>query len=138
MISALPFSTPKNIWSESHAAALDPKSLLLYRSNLLGSDLTVTNFGGGNTSAKLHERDPLTSEIVDVLYVKGSGGDLGCDGTGRLCHPLPAQAAAAADPIPRRRAPEDEMVALLPAFCTFNLRSARRVDRHTLARAAAL
>ena len=70
MNSALLFSLPKNIWSQGHAAALDPKSLLLYRSNLLGSDLTVTNFGGGNTSAKLPERDPLTGETVDVLYVK--------------------------------------------------------------------
>ena len=77
MTSALLFSSPKNLWSEAHAAELDPKSLLLYRSNLLGSDLTVTNFGGGNTSAKLQERDPLTGQAVEVLYVKGSGGDLG-------------------------------------------------------------
>src|SRR5271170_1037732 len=75
--SAILFSSPVNRWSDAKAAALDPPGLLLYRSNLLGSDLTVTNFGGGNTSAKLHERDPLTGEIVDVLYVKGSGGDLG-------------------------------------------------------------
>src|SRR5580692_5144532 len=74
------FHSPKNLWTEPYAAGLDPKGLLLYRSNLLGSDLTVTNFGGGNTSAKLREHDPLTSESVDVLYVKGSGGDLGSMG----------------------------------------------------------
>ena len=51
--------------------------LLLYRSNLLGSDLRITNFGGGNTSAKVSEKDPLTGEDVEVLWVKGSGGDLG-------------------------------------------------------------
>ena len=56
---------------------MSPAELLLYRSNLLGSDLTVTNFGGGNTSAKLAETDPLTGEAVEVLWVKGSGGDIG-------------------------------------------------------------
>src|ERR1700730_6752672 len=75
--SARLFVIPENRWSHGRAAMLDPKSLLLYRSNLLGSDLTVTNFGGGNTSAKLQERDPLTGQAVEVLYVKGSGGDLG-------------------------------------------------------------
>src|SRR5947208_609075 len=74
---ATPFASPVNRWSDAHAAALEPAELLLYRSNLLGSDLTVTNFGGGNTSAKLPEVDPLTKQFVDVLWVKGSGGDLG-------------------------------------------------------------
>src|SRR5579862_9413587 len=74
---ALMFSIPANRWSVTAAADLSAANLLLYRSNLLGSDLTVTNFGGGNTSAKLRERDPLSGEAVDVLYVKGSGGDLG-------------------------------------------------------------
>src|ERR1700681_3569653 len=74
---ALLFPSPKNRWSEARGAALDPAGSLLYRSNLLGSDLTVTNFGGGNTSAKLPEVDPLTKQFVDVLWVKGSGGDLG-------------------------------------------------------------
>src|SRR5580692_5169174 len=75
--SALLFERPTNHWSEAQASQMDAPGLLLYRSNLLGSDLTVTNFGGGNTSAKLQETDPLTGEHVDVLYVKGSGGDLG-------------------------------------------------------------
>jgi rhamnulose-1-phosphate aldolase/alcohol dehydrogenase len=64
-------------WDEAHAAKLSPAELLLYRSNLLGGDKRITNFGGGNTSAKLQEKDPLTGQDVKVLWVKGSGGDLG-------------------------------------------------------------
>jgi rhamnose utilization protein RhaD (predicted bifunctional aldolase and dehydrogenase)/NAD(P)-dependent dehydrogenase (short-subunit alcohol dehydrogenase family) len=64
-------------WDPSAAAALDPAGLLRYRSNLLGSDLRITNFAGGNTSSKIAEIDPLTGESVEVLWVKGSGGDLG-------------------------------------------------------------
>src|SRR6476619_7502592 len=64
-------------WDDAHAANLDEPGLLLYRSNLLGADLRVTNFGGGNTSAKIERSDPLTNEPVSVLWVKGSGGDLG-------------------------------------------------------------
>jgi len=64
-------------WDDAHAARLSPAELLLYRSNLLGSDKRITNFGGGNTSAKIREKDPLTGADVDVLWVKGSGGDLG-------------------------------------------------------------
>ena len=75
--AAIQFSSPGNRWSDAHAASLTPAELLLYRSNLLGSDLTITNFGGGNTSAKLQEREALTAEVVEVLWVKGSGGDLG-------------------------------------------------------------
>src|SRR5690349_11901487 len=62
---------------DTHAARLSPDELLLYRSNLLGSDKRITNFGGGNASAKIKEKDPLTGQDVDVLWVKGSGGDLG-------------------------------------------------------------
>ena len=76
-------------WDERIAAALTPSELLRYRSNLLGSDLRITNFGGGNTSAKLTERDPLTGEAVTVLWVKGSGGDLGSIKLRRLRHALP-------------------------------------------------
>src|ERR1700741_107779 len=75
--SALLFKVPVSRWSDETAARLLPEERLLYRSNLLGSDLTVTNFGGGNTSGKLSETDPLTGEPVDVLWVKGSGGDIG-------------------------------------------------------------
>jgi len=64
-------------WDPSLAATLDEPELLRYRSNLLGSDLRITNFAGGNTSSKITEIDPLTGEPVEVLWVKGSGGDLG-------------------------------------------------------------
>jgi rhamnulose-1-phosphate aldolase/alcohol dehydrogenase len=75
-------------WDEAAAAGLDEAGLLLHRSNLLGADLAVTNFGGGNTSAKIADRDPLTGAPVTVLWVKGSGGDLGSmkrDGFATLC-----------------------------------------------------
>lgn len=64
-------------WDASVAATLDEPELLRYRSNLLGSDLRITNFAGGNTSSKIMQADPLTGEPVEVLWVKGSGGDLG-------------------------------------------------------------
>ena len=67
----------ENRWDDAVAARLSPPELLLYRSNLLGSDKRITNYGGGNTSAKLTGKDPLTGQEVAVLWVKGSGGDLG-------------------------------------------------------------
>ena len=71
-----PKQRPYPRWDKQHAAKLDPVGKLIYRSNLLGSDQRITNTGGGNTSAKLMETDPLTGEPVQVLWVKGSGGDL--------------------------------------------------------------
>jgi rhamnulose-1-phosphate aldolase/alcohol dehydrogenase len=67
----------KSMWDHAHAKTLDEPGLLLYRSNLLGADLRITNFGGGNTSAKVMHKDPLTGGDVEVLWVKGSGGDIG-------------------------------------------------------------
>ncbi|HWH60216.1 MAG TPA: bifunctional rhamnulose-1-phosphate aldolase/short-chain dehydrogenase [Terriglobales bacterium] len=64
-------------WDSKVEATLDEAELLRYRSNLLGSDLRLTNFAGGNTSSKITETDPLTGEPVEVMWVKGSGGDLG-------------------------------------------------------------
>src|SRR5947208_8050766 len=64
-------------WDPAVAGKLDEPELLRYRSNLLGSDLRITNFAGGNTSSKVMEIDPLTGEQVEVIWVKGSGGDLG-------------------------------------------------------------
>ncbi|HEY2861204.1 MAG TPA: bifunctional rhamnulose-1-phosphate aldolase/short-chain dehydrogenase [Terracidiphilus sp.] len=64
-------------WDDRVAAGMDEPELLRYRSNLLGSDLRITNFAGGNTSSKVTETDPLTGDSVEVLWVKGSGGDLG-------------------------------------------------------------
>tara|TARA_R110000868_G_scaffold107780_2_gene294757 strand:- start:5550 stop:7646 length:2097 start_codon:yes stop_codon:yes gene_type:complete len=67
------------LWDEKKVAALgdDQVSLFLYRSNILGSDLRITNYGGGNTSCKTIEKDPLTNEEVEVMWIKGSGGDIG-------------------------------------------------------------
>jgi rhamnulose-1-phosphate aldolase/alcohol dehydrogenase len=117
--AAIPFAVPTSRWDEAHAATLSPAQLLLYRSNLLGSDLTVTNFGGGNTSAKLTETDPLTGEAVEVLWVKGSGGDIGSmalDGFATLYQDkllgLEAHYSGPDD--------DDKMVGYLP-HCTFNL-----------------
>ncbi len=64
-------------WDAARAASLKPEELLLYRSNLLGSDKRITNYGGGNTSSKLMMTDPLSGASVEVLWVKGSGGDVG-------------------------------------------------------------
>jgi len=64
------------LWDDAKAASLDPVERLVYRSNLLGGDQRITNTGGGNTSAKIVEKDPLTGESVEILWVKGSGGDL--------------------------------------------------------------
>src|SRR5213082_771860 len=68
----------KDLWDEQRARTLghDQLALLRYRSNLLGADLRITNFGGGNTSSKFELADPLTGEPVPVMAVKGSGGDL--------------------------------------------------------------
>jgi rhamnulose-1-phosphate aldolase/alcohol dehydrogenase len=64
------------LWDDTVASTLDPVGRLVYRSNILGSDQRITNTGGGNTSSKILEQDPLTGEKVEVLWVKGSGGDL--------------------------------------------------------------
>tara|TARA_R110002167_G_scaffold353147_1_gene566305 strand:+ start:20443 stop:22548 length:2106 start_codon:yes stop_codon:yes gene_type:complete len=67
------------LWDEQKAAELgdDQVVLFLYRSNILGADLRITNYGGGNTSCKTIEKDPLTNEEVEVMWIKGSGGDIG-------------------------------------------------------------
>jgi len=106
-------------WNDEHAATLDASGLLLYRSNLLGSDLRITNYGGGNTSAKLVQKDPLTGNDVTVLWVKGSGGDVGSmklDGFSTLY----LDKLNALQTIYRGPDCEDEMVGYLP-HCTFNL-----------------
>jgi rhamnulose-1-phosphate aldolase/alcohol dehydrogenase len=70
------FKYVKYLWQNEEAARLSGIDRLVYRSNKLGEDLTLTNTGGGNTSSKLIEQDPLTGEDVEVLWIKGSGGDL--------------------------------------------------------------
>ncbi|MGB8354274.1 MAG: bifunctional rhamnulose-1-phosphate aldolase/short-chain dehydrogenase [Chthoniobacteraceae bacterium] len=70
------FKFVNHSWDDAKAASLDPVARLVYRSNILGADQRITNTGGGNTSAKIMEKDPLTGKQVEVLWVKGSGGDL--------------------------------------------------------------
>src|SRR6266850_4158942 len=70
------FKYVKDLWQDDIAAQLSGLDRLVYRSNKLGEDLTLTNTGGGNTSSKLTQRDPLTGDEVEVLWIKGSGGDL--------------------------------------------------------------
>jgi rhamnulose-1-phosphate aldolase/alcohol dehydrogenase len=109
----------KNLWDDARAGSMTESEKLLYRSNLLGSDKRVTNFGGGNTSAKVMERDPLTGGQVEVLWVKGSGGDIGSmkmDGFSTLY----MEKVEALRGLYRGVAHEDEMVGYLP-HCTFNL-----------------
>ncbi len=109
----------ENRWDESRAAGMSEPELLLYRSNLLGADKRVTNYGGGNTSAKVTQPDPLTHQQVEVLWVKGSGGDVGTmklDGFATLY----MDKLRALKEIYRGPEYEDEMVAYLP-HATFNL-----------------
>jgi rhamnulose-1-phosphate aldolase/alcohol dehydrogenase len=70
------FKFVRHLWRDEEAEKLKGVDRLVYRSNKLGEDLTLTNTGGGNTSSKLMERDPLTGQEVEVLWIKGSGGDL--------------------------------------------------------------
>ena len=109
----------KNLWNQQHAAELDEPGKLLYRSNLLGSDKRITNFGGGNTSAKVMMPDPLSGTDTEVLWVKGSGGDIGSmklDGFATLYQ----DKLDALRKLYRGVEHEDEMVGYLP-HCTFNL-----------------
>jgi rhamnulose-1-phosphate aldolase/alcohol dehydrogenase len=119
MLHANPASRIESRWDDSRAAGMSEPQLLLYRSNLLGADKRVTNFGGGNTSAKVKETDPLTRETVEVLWVKGSGGDLGSmtlDGFSTLY----MDRLNALKNLYRGLEHEDEMVGYLP-HATFNL-----------------
>jgi rhamnulose-1-phosphate aldolase/alcohol dehydrogenase len=108
-----------NRWNDAEAARLDEPGRLLYRSHLLGADKRITNYGGGNTSAKWKQRDPLTGKDVEVLWVKGSGGDVGTmklDGFATLY----MEKLQHLKTIYRGEVHEDEMVGYLP-HCTFNL-----------------
>ncbi|MFT4001462.1 MAG: bifunctional rhamnulose-1-phosphate aldolase/short-chain dehydrogenase [Rhizobium sp.] len=109
----------KNRWDDAYADGLDEPGKLLYRSNLLGADKRITNYGGGNTSAKVMETDPLSGEKVKVLWVKGSGGDVGTiklDGFATLYQ----DKLDSLKNIYQGVADEDRMVGFLP-HCTFNL-----------------
>lgn len=113
-------------WDATYAATLDPLARLVYRSNLLGADQRITNTGGGNTSAKLSHADPLSGDPVEVLWVKGSGGDLRTAGREHFSslylerlHGLktPYERAPARGP---KSTIEDALVGMYP-HCTFNL-----------------
>ena len=115
-----------HLWDDAHAATLDPVERLVYRSNLLGADGRVTNTGGGNTSSKLAETDVFTGQPVEVLWVKGSGGDLRTARRENFASlyqdsllSLQDLYAEAPDRGLKRPA-EDRMVGLY-AHCTFNL-----------------
>lgn len=106
-------------WDDVLAEGMSQPEKLLYRSNLLGSDKRITNYGGGNTSAKVMQPDPLTGNDTEVLWVKGSGGDVGSikmDGFSTLY----MDKLRALKGKYRGREFEDEMVGFLP-HCTFNL-----------------
>ncbi len=114
-----PSSRLQSQWDDSKAADMSEPEKLLYRSNLLGSDKRITNYGGGNTSAKVTQPDPLTGEDAEVLWVKGSGGDVGSikmDGFATLY----MDKLRALKGKYRGVEFEDEMVGYLP-HCTFNL-----------------
>jgi rhamnulose-1-phosphate aldolase/alcohol dehydrogenase len=111
------------LWDEVKAAKLagDEVALLLYRSNLLGADLRLTNYGGGNTSCKVTEKDPLTGKATDVMWVKGSGGDLGSLKRNGLSA-LYMDRLLSLKKVYRGLAHEDEMVGLFN-HCIFDLDS---------------
>ena len=114
------------LWDENRADALDAVERLVYRSNLLGADQRITNTGGGNTSSKLAQVDPLTGRDVDIMYVKGSGGDLRTSQRENFASLymdklMRLQAVYNAADIKGVKTPiEDAMVAMYP-HCVYNL-----------------
>src|SRR5438046_2684740 len=115
-----------NLWNDAEAANLDLLGRLVYRSNKLGSDQRITNTGGGNTSSKISELDPLTKQQVEVLWVKGSGGDLRTSSKENFSSlyqekllSLQKSYTGYKDRGPKSQA-EDDMVAMYN-HCTFNL-----------------
>jgi rhamnulose-1-phosphate aldolase/alcohol dehydrogenase len=111
------------LWDEQKAKSLgdDQVALLIYRSNILGTDLRITNYGGGNTSCKTIEKDPLTGKDVEVMWVKGSGGDIGTLTKSGLAA-LYVDKLRALEGIYRGIAHEDEMVGLFN-HCIYDLDS---------------
>jgi rhamnulose-1-phosphate aldolase/alcohol dehydrogenase len=107
-----------NFWDDQKAEAMDELALLLYRSNLLGSDPRIVNTAGGNTSAKIMSRDPLDEREVEVLWVKGSGGDLRTATVANFASLYMSKLLALRSRY-RGRAFEDEMVGYYP-LCCFN------------------
>ncbi len=116
----------KHLWDDSVAGKLDPVGQLIYRSNLLGTDQRITNTGGGNTSSKVVEKDPLTGKELEVLWVKGSGGDLRTSTKENFSSLYQEKLLALQPMYLRAEKPgpktgiEDAMVGMYP-HCTFNL-----------------
>lgn len=114
------------LWDDAYADSLDAVSRLVYRSNLLGDDQRITNTGGGNTSSKIMQTDPLTGEAVDIMYVKGSGGDLRTAKRANFAalhmdKVMRLQAVYNAAALKGVKTPiEDQMVSMYP-HCVYNL-----------------
>ncbi len=122
----MPYRHVNFLWDDAKASALDAVELLVYRSNLLGSDQRITNTGGGNTSSKIRETDPLSGEESEVLWVKGSGGDLRTSKRENFASlyqeklvELQRVYASRSDKGLKAQG-EDDMVGMYP-HCTFNL-----------------
>ncbi len=109
------------LWDDAKAAELagDEIALFIYRSNILGADLRITNYGGGNTSVKLNLPDPLTKKETEIMYVKGSGGDIGTLTKGG-CAGLYVDKLRALKNVYRGIEHEDEMVELFN-HCIYDL-----------------
>jgi rhamnose utilization protein RhaD (predicted bifunctional aldolase and dehydrogenase) len=120
------FKYVNDLWNDAEVEKLSGVGRLVYRSNKLGSDQRITNTGGGNTSSKLQERDPLTGDSIEVLWVKGSGGDLRTSTAENFSSLYQSELiglqklyAAQKNKGPKSQA-EDDMVAAYN-HCTFNL-----------------
>jgi rhamnulose-1-phosphate aldolase/alcohol dehydrogenase len=123
MIQSVNFKHVSYLWDEEKAASMagDEVALLIYRSNLLGADLRLTNYGGGNTSCKAMATDPLTGKQTEVMWVKGSGGDLGSIKRSGLAA-LYVERLHSLENIYKGIQMEDEMVELFN-HCIYDLRS---------------
>ena len=123
----------ENRWDDAHAAKLSPAELLLYRSNLLGSDKRITNFGGGNTSAKIKEKDPLTGAGSRRALGQGLGRRSRHHEARRLLHSIYGEVSRAREVLPSRHRQRQHAGA---AVCALRVQpeSARRQHRHAAAR----
>ena len=122
-VETMKFKHVSYLWDDAKAAELegDEVALLVYRSNLLGADLRITNYGGGNTSCKAITKDPLTGKEVEVMWVKGSGGDIGTMKRSGLAA-LYVDRLRSLKNVYRGIEHEDEMVALFN-HCIYDLNS---------------
>ncbi len=109
------------LWDDEKASNMSEVELFIYRSNILGADLRITNYGGGNTSVKIQDKDPLTGNLVDVMWIKGSGGDIG---TLKLsgCAALYVDRLRSLENVYKGIDMEDQMVELFN-HCIFDLNS---------------